>query len=186
MVLWNSLQHRHSRNIEEMWMSWKLWCIKSCHYKKRSERQNDQCWWNIGSKNEMVVQCCSPCCLASFYHMEWINANRIPLWTATRSFKRSGKCKFPLAVGEDDVNISQIIHLLELGIKVILITSVQALQKCRHDLLYKLYGAAKELAEFNQKFDNQMFGPKMKSDKHCCSQQDYTEIDLPNSTWGNN
>ena len=42
--------------------------------------------------------------------------------------------KFNMAVGEEDINISE----LELGIKVIGITSVQAMQKRRHDLQYKL------------------------------------------------
>ena len=39
---------------------------------------------------------------------------------------------------------------------------VQAVQKCCLDLQYKLYVAAEELAEPNQKFDDTMFGPNMK------------------------
>ena len=96
--------------------------------------------------------------------------------------------KLPLTLGEPDVNISNIICLLELGIKVIGITSVQAMQKRCHDLQYKLYGAAKELAEFNQKFDNQMFGPKMKADlaNILAVNKITTKLTSPSTSHGNN
>ena len=71
---------------------------------------------------------------------------------------------FPMALGEEDVNISDLIRKAELSLKVIGIYSVQAMQKRRMDLQYKLNGAAKEMAEFNQKFDSRMFGPNMKTD----------------------
>ena len=62
------------------------------------------------------------------------------------------------------------------------------MQKRRHDHQYKLYGAAKELAEFNQKFNNQMFGPKMKSDlaNILAVNKITTKLMSPSSTRGNN
>ena len=69
---------------------------------------------------------------------------------------------YPLAPGEDDLNLSQVIRDLKKGIKIIGMASIQAVQKHRFDLQYKLYGAAKELAESNQKFYDTTFGPNMK------------------------
>ena len=58
--------------------------------------------------------------------------------------------------------MSEVIRDLKKGIKIIGMASIQAVQKRRLDLQYKLNGAAKELAEPNQKFDDTMFGPNMK------------------------
>ena len=67
-----------------------------------------------------------------------------------------------LAPGEDNLNLSQVLCDLKLGIRIIGMASMQAVQKCHLDLQYKLYSAAKELVEPNQKFDETMFGPNMK------------------------
>ena len=71
-----------------------------------------------------------------------------------------------LQLGKDEppADITDLIDKVELSLKIIGITSVQALHKRRHDLQYKLAGPAKQLAEFNHKFTDEMFGPTMKSD----------------------
>ena len=71
---------------------------------------------------------------------------------------------FPMPLGDQDVNVSDLIRKIELSLKVIGISSVQGMQKRRYDLQYKLSGPAKELAEFNHKFDHRMFGPQIKTD----------------------
>ena len=60
----------------------------------------------------------------------------------------------PLTDDEDDLNLSAVIHDIQLGLEILSMASVQAVQKCCLDLKYKLSGAAKELAQINQPFDN--------------------------------
>ena len=66
----------------------------------------------------------------------------------------------PLDAGQH-FNLSESIRLLKHGIKCLGMTSMQAVQKRRLDLRYKLIGAAKELAEPNQPFDDTIFGPNL-------------------------
>ena len=68
----------------------------------------------------------------------------------------------PIANNEPDLNISEVIRDIQLGLKVIRIASVQAIQKRRLDLCYKLVGAAKELADPSKPFDDTIFGPNLK------------------------
>ena len=70
----------------------------------------------------------------------------------------------PLEKDEEPVDMTDLIEKMELGLKVIRITSVQTMQKRRFDLQYKLAAPTKQLAEFNHPFPNNMFGPNMKSD----------------------
>ena len=68
----------------------------------------------------------------------------------------------PLDADDNEINLSQVIRDLRLSLKCIGMSSVQALQKRRLDLQYKLSGAAKELAEPGQPFDDTLFGPNLK------------------------
>ena len=54
----------------------------------------------------------------------------------------------------------------KLGLKVLGMASVQGVQKRHLDLQYKLVGAAKELAEPNQSFDDTLFGLNLKQHFH--------------------
>ena len=67
----------------------------------------------------------------------------------------------PLEKDEEPVDMTDLIEKMELGLKVIRITSVQTMQKRRFDLQYKLAAPAKQLAEFNHPFPNNMFGPNV-------------------------
>ena len=71
---------------------------------------------------------------------------------------------FKLEKDKDPIDVTELIEKVELSLKVIEITSVQAMQKRHYDLQYKLARPAKQLAEFNHRFLDEMFGPKMKSD----------------------
>ena len=70
----------------------------------------------------------------------------------------------PLSKDGEDMNLSSVICDLKLGIKCIGLINMQCVQKRHLDLQYKLAGAAKELAEPNQLFDDHLFGPNV--DKH--------------------
>ena len=58
---------------------------------------------------------------------------------------------------ERQLNLSEVIRNLKHGIKCLGMVHVQCIQKRRLDLRDKLYGAAKELAEPNQPFDDELF-----------------------------
>ena len=73
-----------------------------------------------------------------------------------------GDAMIPIANNEPDLNISEVIRDLQLGLKVLGIASVQSIQKRRLDLRYKLTGAAKELADPSKPFDDNIFGPNLK------------------------
>ena len=59
------------------------------------------------------------------------------------------------------LNLSEVIRDVKHGIKCLEMVRVQCIQKRRLDLHDKLQGAAKELAEPNQPFDDELFGSNM-------------------------
>ena len=64
--------------------------------------------------------------------------------------------------GDDELNLSAVIRDMQLGLEILGMANVQAIQKHLLDLKYKLSGAAKELAGINQPFDDTIFGPNLK------------------------
>ena len=70
----------------------------------------------------------------------------------------------PLSPEGDNINLSSVIRDLKLGLKCLGLINMQCVQKRHLDLQYKLAGAAKELAEPNQPFDDNLFSPNF--DKH--------------------
>ena len=64
--------------------------------------------------------------------------------------------------GDDKLNLSAVIRDMQLGLEILGMANVQAVQKHHLDLKYKLNGAAKELARINQPFDDTLFGPNLK------------------------
>ena len=70
----------------------------------------------------------------------------------------------PLSNKGENMSLSSVICDLKYGIKCIGLINMQCVQKRHLDLQYKLAGAAKELAEPNQPFDDHLFG--LNVDKH--------------------
>ena len=64
------------------------------------------------------------------------------------------------------LNLTQLLKDFKLGLKVLGMASIQSIQKRHLNLQYKLVGAAKELAEPNQSFDDTLFGLNLKQHFH--------------------
>ena len=62
---------------------------------------------------------------------------------------------------DTDLNLSEIIRKLKVGLKMVGYCHVQAVQKRRLDLKDLLNGSAKELADPSQPFDDTIFGPDL-------------------------
>ena len=123
-----------------------------------ADEQKDQClkWHcNAITKSTQLLAICYSKLLRLQFHLRKANEDT------------EGDAIIPVDLESiETLNLTQLLEDFKLGLKVLGMASVQGVQKRYLDLQYKLVGAAKELAEPNQLFNDTLFGPNLKQHFH--------------------